>query len=138
MEEKANISTRWKNIEPTKKFVFWAGVSCIALTILVGFKWGGWVTGGTAQEMAESATNEARIELAVASCVLRFGRGADADGRLAKLKKTESWERGSYMEKTGWVTLLGVEDPVADAGSRCAELLLTPKTAAKDASASKS
>ncbi len=134
MEEKANIFTRWKNVEPTKKFVFWACVSCIALTILVGFKWGGWVTGGTAEEMAETAAVEARVELAVASCIVRFGRGSDVNARLAKLKKTDSWERGSYMEKAGWVTPIGAEDPVADAGSRCAELLLTPKTAAKDAS----
>ena len=138
MEEKANISARWKNIEPTKKFVFWACVSCIALTILVGFRWGGWVTGGTAQEMAESAANEARIEFAVASCVVRFGKGADVDERLAKLKKTESWKRDSYMEKAGWVTPVGAEDPVADAGGRCAELLLTPETAAKAAPSNKS
>ena len=138
MEQKANISTRWKNIEPTKNFVFWACVSCIVITIFVGFRWGGWVTGGTALEMAENAANEARIELAVASCVARFGKGADVDGRLAKLKKTESWKRGSYIEKAGWVTPAGTEDPVADAGSRCAELLLAPKSDAKGRSASKS
>ena len=130
MEEKANISMRWKNLEPTKKFVFWACVSCIALTVLVGFKWGGWVTGGTAEEMAETAAAEARIDLAVASCVVRFGRGADVTARLAKLKKTDSWERGSYMDKIGWATPVGAGEPVRDAGARCAERLLNPQTAA--------
>ena len=101
-----NISTRWKNTEPTKNFVFWACVASVAVTILVGFKWGGWVTGGTAQAMAETAANEARIELAVASCVLRFGEAEDLNGRLAKLKKVGSWERGIYLEKAGWATPL--------------------------------
>jgi hypothetical protein len=134
MELKTNIFTRWKNVEPTKKFVFWACVGSITLTILIGFKWGGWVTGGSAQEMAENAAGEARVELAVASCVTRFGRGTGVMGRLAKLKKTESWDRGGYMEKAGWATPVGAEEPVHEAGALCAELLLKPQTAATKAS----
>lgn len=134
MELKTNISTRWKNTEPTKKFVFWACVGSIALTILIGFNWGGWVTGGTSQERADNAADDARVELAVASCVVRFGRGTDTMARLAKLKKTESWARGDYMEKAGWATPIGAEEPVPEAGSLCAELLLKNQTAAAKAS----
>lgn len=126
MSEKASISTRWKNTEPTKKFVFWACVASIAVTILVGFNWGGWVTGGTARAMAENAADEARIQLAVVSCVERFGQGANADGRLNKLEKTDSWMRGSYMEDEGWATPIGADEPVRGAGERCAEQVLAP------------
>jgi hypothetical protein len=127
MIEKATKSERWKNIEPTKKFVFWACAASIALTILIGFKWGGWVTGGTAQEMAERAADEARVDLAVASCIVRFGQGSGINVRLAKLKKTDSWDRANYMEKAGWVTPVGTNEPVRDAGAPCAEILLKPK-----------
>jgi hypothetical protein len=130
MEEKANLSMRWKNFEPTKTLMFWACVGSIALTVLVGFKWGGWVTGGSALEMAENAAIDARVEIAVASCVSRFGRGTDAMGRLAKLKKTESWDRGGYMEKAGWATPVGAEEPVLGAGAVCAEQLLSAQTVA--------
>jgi hypothetical protein len=129
MADKPSISTRWKNIQPTKKFVFWACVASIALTVLVGFKWGGWVTGSTAQLMADNGAADARTELAIASCIVRFGEGADVGVRLAKLKKTDSWMRGTYMEKAGWATPTGAEGPVQDAGERCAEQLLNPKMA---------
>jgi alpha/beta superfamily hydrolase len=130
MNEKTGISTRWKNFEPTKTMLFWACVSCVALTMLVGFKYGGWVTGGTAAEMADTAADEALVRLAVASCVQRFGQGKDVKIRMAVLKKTKDWDRGGYLEKAGWATPLGTDDPVRDAGAQCAERLLAPKTAA--------
>lgn len=130
MADKVSISTRWKNLQPTKKFVFWACVATIALTVLVGFKWGGWVTGGTAREMAAASAAEARAQLAVASCIERFGQGPDVEARLAKLKETDSWMRGSYMEKAGWATPIGATEPVRDAGDRCADRLLEAKAAA--------
>ena len=128
MSQKASLSQRWKNFEPTKKFLFWTCVSCVALTILVGFKWGGWVTGGAAEEMAATAAAEARIELAVASCILRFNQGNNVSERLDKLKKIESWKRGGFIEKTGWATPVGADDPIDGAGERCAERLLNAET----------
>jgi hypothetical protein len=133
MAGKASLSERWNHLEPSKKFVFWACVVCIALTIFVGFKWGGWVTGGTAREMAENAAAEARIEIAVASCMERFAGAADRGDRLAKLKATDSWMRGTYVEKAGWVTLAGMEKPVEDAGGRCAEAILAAAAARAEA-----
>ena len=130
MIEKTNISTRWKNLEPTKKFVFWACVASAVLTAGVGFKWGGWVTGGTARAMAASSAADARVELTVASCVTRFNQGSDVANRLAALKKTVSWMRGSYMENAGWVTPVGFTEPVSEAGDKCAVQLLNPKAAA--------
>ena len=130
MEPKANISTRWKNFEPTKKFVFWACTASVGVTVLVGFNWGGWVTGGTARSMAEDAAAQARIEIAVDSCVARFNQGTAASERLAKLKKTHEWMRGDHMEKGGWATPVGAEDPIAGAGARCAKRLLTTQTTA--------
>ena len=38
-----------------------AGVGAIALAI-IGFNWGGWVTGGTAAEMAEKSSRSAVAE----------------------------------------------------------------------------
>lgn len=130
MIAKVNISTRWKNLQPTKKFLFWACVASAIATAGVGFKWGGWVTGNTARAMAATGAEEARVQLAVASCLVRFNQAADTGGRLARLQKTDSWMRGGYMEKAGWVTLVGLKDPVSNAGEKCAEQLLNPKTAA--------
>lgn len=124
MVEKLGTFARWKNFEPTKKFTFWACVACMALTVFVGFKWGGVVTGGTAREMAQSAAAAARAEIAVAFCMDRFAKSGDRASQLAKLEKTDSWLRGSYVDKAGWVTPPGAAEPVADAGERCAEGIL--------------
>jgi len=129
MAEKPSAATRWKNFEPTKNGLVWACIGSAALTMVIGFNVGGWVTGGTARAMATSAANEARIEIAVDSCVARFNTGTGAPGRLATLKKTNQWMRGNYMEKAGWTTLMGAEDPTNGAGERCAEHVLNTETA---------
>ena len=130
MAEKPSISTRWNNIEPSKTSVFWACAACIALTIFVGFKWGGWVTGGSARAMAETAAADARAELVAASCVVRFAKGTDAAAQVAKLRATDTWMRGTYLEKAGWVTFPGTKEPVEAAGELCAERILAAAPAA--------
>ncbi|MDX1483603.1 MAG: hypothetical protein R3229_03895 [Alphaproteobacteria bacterium] len=129
MAEKSDILTRWEELRPSKQFVFVACVLSVALTALIGFKWGGWVTGSTAQEMAARAASKARVELAVDYCVYRFNHSAKADAVVTKLKDISSWMRGDHLEKVGWVTPVGVEEPVEGAGDRCAERILSPKTA---------
>src|SRR3546814_571943 len=102
-------------------------VVCFVLTMLLGFTWGGWVTGGTAKEMTESAVEDTRAELAAAVCVDRFLKASDVGARLASLREIDSWNRSSFMEKEGWVTLRGTEDPVPEAGDLCAEQLMEAK-----------
>ena len=62
--------------------------------IVVGFTWGGWVTGGTARSMAQNAAVSAHDELVAVICVERFQNGRDAHGQLAALKELQGWNRG--------------------------------------------
>ena len=63
---------------PTKGLVIWAAAAGAVATIVVGFAWGGWVTGGTAKRMAETAAAGAHDTLVAAVCVDRFQAGGDA------------------------------------------------------------
>src|SRR3954463_12110648 len=45
---------------PTKGLLFWAAAAGAVATIVVGFAWGGWVTGGSAKRVAEAAPASAR------------------------------------------------------------------------------
>src|SRR3546814_10589264 len=119
MADGQNISQRWGDFRPSKTMLLWSCVVCIGLTMLLGFTWGGWVTGETAKEMTESAAEDARAELAAAVCVDRFLTASDVGARLASLKEIDSWNRSSFMEKEGWVTLRGTEDPAPKAGDPC-------------------
>ena len=44
-EKKVSFRQRWDKAKATKKVVFWAVIGAIVLTMIVGFNWGGWVTG---------------------------------------------------------------------------------------------
>lgn len=56
---------RWGSARPTKMIVFWISLAVIILKMIVGFSWGGWVTGGTAQQM----TSDAVVQRLAAVCV---------------------------------------------------------------------
>ena len=72
---------RWIEYRPTKEHVVWIGVGCIVATLVAGFGLGGWVTGGTAQRMADEAAAASRHQLAAAVCADHFMRAADARAR---------------------------------------------------------
>ena len=59
MEQKVSYRQRWNEAQPTKAVLFWSVVAAVILTMIVGFSWGGWVTGGTAQKDAEVAAKAA-------------------------------------------------------------------------------
>ena len=118
------LSQRWQEYRPTKAVVVWVGAGCVALTMITGFGWGGWVTGRTASGLVNNAATEARSELAAAVCVHRFMGAADAGVQLAALKDTGIWQRNEFVEKGGWVTLPGAEGPVSGAAAVCAKQLV--------------
>jgi hypothetical protein len=132
MANALSIGRRWEAYHPTKGVWFWSCAGCVAATIVVGFMWGGWVTGGTAQRMASEAADAGRAQLAAMTCVARFNLGSDATAQLAALNKAQGYERNEILAKGGWVTLPGSTEPVQGAASICAENLMKPplKTAA--------
>jgi hypothetical protein len=121
------MARRWGDYRASKALVFWSCIASIAATLIVGFGWGGWVRGGTAQEMATKAATGARAELAAAVCIHQFVNGANATTQLASLKEADTWKRDSFIEEGGWVTLPGGEKPVAGAASLCAQQLMDAK-----------
>jgi hypothetical protein len=130
MMEKQSLRGRWEDYQASKTVVFWACAACIVATLVIGFTWGGWVTGGTAGRMAAQAATDARADLAAAVCVSRFEAGSNAVANLAALKASDSWKQGDYIEKGGWATLAGMKQPIDGAANLCAERLTkaTPAT----------
>ena len=120
-----SLGRRWGAYRPTKGVWFWSSAGCIVATIVVGFVWGGWVTGGTATRMASDAAAGARAELAAMVCVAGFNQGPDAAAQLAELKKASSYQRGDMLVKSGWLTMPGSAEPVAGAADICAQKLMS-------------
>lgn len=102
----------------------WSCAGCVVATIVIGFTWGGWVTGGTATKMAADAAAGASAHLAAADCVRRFESGPNATAELAALKKADSFDRSDMIEKGGWATMPGSKNPVEGAALLCAQQLV--------------
>ncbi len=123
-EKKVSFKQRWDKARATKKVVFWAIIGAIVLTMFVGFNWGGWVTGGTAQKMGETMAQDAVVQRLASICVLQFNQDSQKAQKLAELKETSAYQRDNYVKDQGWATMPGEEDPDRKVAGACAELLV--------------
>jgi RNA 3'-terminal phosphate cyclase len=101
------LSQRFQQYRPSKTALFWSCGGCVVLATVVGFSWGGWTTGGSAQDMADKAAASARQELAAVVCVDRFMAAQDADVQLTALKEiTSSYAQSKFVEEGGWAIIV--------------------------------
>ena len=91
--------------------------------MLLGFAWGGWVLGSTAERMAKDRADGAVTAVLVPLCVERFMGQADAASKLAAFQNTASWQQSQLIEKGGWATATGSKDPHAAVVRTCAQRL---------------
>ena len=121
---KVTYSQWWRDVRPTKTAVFWSWVGSVVLTMIIGFAWGGWVTGGTALKLAEKMSDDAVVKRLAPMCVVQFNRDPGKSQKLTDLKAAGTWQGGDYVEKQGWATMAGEEKPDSAVASECARLLL--------------
>ena len=124
MDAAQGLGQRWAAYRPTKGLLFWAAAAGAVATIVVGFAWGGWVTGGSAKRMAEAAAAASRDTLVAAVCADRFRAGGDATALLAELKLLQSYSRGAFIEKGGWAMMPDNVKPTSTAARLCADELV--------------
>jgi hypothetical protein len=104
-------SQRIRDYQASKTVLFWACAGSAVAAVVVGFAWGGWVTGGSAREMAENSAAQARQELAAVVCVDRFMAAPDAGVQLTALKEnTSSYAQGKFLQDGGWATIMPASD----------------------------
>ena len=108
------------------KPALWGMVGGAIVAAIVGFSWGGWVTGGRAETDATQRAKAAVVVALAPVCVERFQRTTDAPANLTALKKVDSWSQGDFIEKGGWATTPGskASDQVSAVAKACASLLV--------------
>ncbi len=102
----------------------WSAVGGAIVLAIIGFAWGGWVTGGTAQKMGEEMAEEAVVSRLTPICVEQFGQDSEKVQKLKELKAKDFWTRGDYVEKQGWATMPGEKKPADGVAGKCAEKLM--------------
>ena len=107
------------------KPALWGAAGGAIASAVIGFSWGGWVTGGRAEADAMQRANAAVVAALAPVCVERFQRAADVSANLTALKKVDSWQQGDFVEKGGWATAPGAKpsDQVSAVAKACASLL---------------
>jgi hypothetical protein len=125
VEGKPGLGQRWKNLQPTKSHLVWACLATAILTMIIGFNWGGWVPGSTAQENGAAMAKEAVIQRLVPVCVAQFGLDPNKEAKLVELnEKTTSYQQSQFVRDQGWATISGVEKPDPKVANACAKLLI--------------
>ncbi|MBB3455895.1 hypothetical protein FHT86_004203 [Rhizobium sp. BK313] len=121
---KTSITQRFESYQPSKTFLVWACIGTAVATMIIGFSWGGWVTGGTSRTAATTAGDVARGELASAICVQRFNAAPDATAKLVEFKAlSDSYKKRQFVEAGGWATMPGQTSPDSRSVEGCATAL---------------
>ncbi len=105
-----------------KPGLYGAAVGAIAVSI-VGFSWGGWVTGGTAQQLASQQAELDVVAALVPICIEQSKQDPEVVATLALLKDAHSYQRGDMLMQAGWATMPGSSAPDRDVANACAAKL---------------
>jgi hypothetical protein len=97
-------------------------------TMFVGFYWGGWSLGSTADKMAKQRSELAVVAALAPVCADKFRALPDAEAKQVAISKVDSWKRRDEFPKE-FVTLPGESYPNSALVEECYSLLLAPKSA---------
>jgi hypothetical protein len=88
------------NMPASVKPAIWGAIGGAIAAMIVGFVWGGWVTGGTAGRMAATSAEEAIVLTFTPLCVAKAEQQPE---QLALLKEESRWARRNFVIEAGWV-----------------------------------
>ena len=119
-EKKESRQQRWSKARPTKQTLFWFCLGSVVGALIIGFGFGGWVTGGSARDMAVQSGEDAVVERLAVICVYQFDQDPEKDQKLEELKDLSSRQRNTYVAEQGWATMPGEKEPDSMVARECA------------------
>jgi hypothetical protein len=107
----------------------WGFVLGSIITMIVGFAWGGWTTGSTADRLATERSTAAVTKALVPVCLEKSKADPGGAKKLVALKAlTSSYDQRDAVVQGGWATF-GPGEANRDVAEACASELV--KVAAK-------
>jgi hypothetical protein len=79
----------------------WGIIGGAVAAMIIGFAWGGWVTGGTSERNAAAAAQTAVVQAFVPLCVAKAEQQPD---QILLMKKESAYSRYDFVIKAGWVS----------------------------------
>ncbi|MEM9761494.1 MAG: hypothetical protein AAF968_03115 [Pseudomonadota bacterium] len=93
-------------------------VGAIAVSA-IGFSWGGWVTGSSAERMASQRAEASVVNALIPVCLDISNRDSDRAKKLVVIADAPTFSRRDALMKTGWATMPGMEGPDRDLAEAC-------------------
>lgn len=78
---------------------------------VVGFTWGGWMTGSNADKMASAMARDEVVSAMVPVCLDMARDDPDRATQLATIRDASSYKRRDAIMATGWATMPGADAP---------------------------
>jgi len=95
----------------------WGAVLGALVAMIIGFSWGGWVTGGTATKMSDAAVVASRSAI----CVAQFMKAPDREDQLKAFRELNSYKRSDFVRKGGWDKMPGEDSARGVVNRACAD-----------------
>ena len=89
----------------------------------VGFTWGGWVTGGTADDRAMAMARDDVVAAMVPVCLDMAESDPERADKLATIRAASTYQRRDALMAAGWATVPGAESPDRDIAQACLSAL---------------
>jgi len=108
------------NVPEWVKPAVWGVIGGAIAAIVIGFAWGGWVTGGTAGLMETASAEAAVVQAFTPLCVAKAEQQPE---KLGPLKEESSYQRDDFVIEAGWVDNVS-EKYRAEVAEACASTLV--------------
>jgi hypothetical protein len=108
------------NVPASVKPAVWGAIGGAIAAIVIGFAWGGWVTGGTAGKMETASAEAAVVQVFTPLCVAKAEQQPE---KILLLKEASSYQRDDFVIEAGWVDNVS-EKYRAEVATACASTLV--------------
>lgn len=93
-------------------------IGAVVVTV-VGFSWGGWMTGGSANKMARTLAEIDVIAALTPVCVDLSRADPDRVAKLATINSAASYKQRDAVIAAGWATVPGTDTANRDLAQAC-------------------
>ncbi|MGM0743403.1 MAG: hypothetical protein ACQEVT_17735 [Pseudomonadota bacterium] len=108
------------NIPEATKPAIWGAIGGAIVAIVIGFAWGGWVTGGKATQMQTASAESAVVQAFTPLCVAKAEKEPE---KIALLKEERRYQRDNFVVEAGWVDNVS-EKYQSDVADACADSIV--------------
>ena len=86
---------------------------------VVGFSWGGWVTGGTSNDRAVAMSRNDVVASMVPVCLDMARSDPARSEKLETIRAASTYQRRDALRAAGWATMPGTDAPDRDIAQAC-------------------